>query len=388
MQHEPDMSLETVEEILLRADAAKEPVPDFVEETLISYYRRHCALRPEVNVALHRLPAERFIRFSKQLQKALAEREAQLENSTEVAFAEWVNDPAFERDWIDGVVLNAHEALRTKNFHSVYHTLTSMFRCALGGSIHAVGLFDRALTEIATHVGFATSPTGAALRLLFRRVRFYALRGTSRDLDTVMPGEDIRFIHHVDDAIGKEEPLAGLLPAQIDTLFDAWAAMDWDNTLYLETVFGRDSSPPAIAARPWPELVALVKKTSLERLRSGERKHRSLSQLFERPEPLSERIALAESIALFAKTQGSGGNDTMKAVLGAIVPHVTAAHLELAGALEAAAFKAFRDGELQDVLLELPKRQVRVWINKLVKGKSEKHKRLGQEYADKLAQRD
>jgi hypothetical protein len=119
----------------------------------------------------------------------------------------------------------------------------------------------------------------------------------------------------------------------------------------------------------------------------GEREHRSLSRLFGRPEPITDRIALAESIDVFAKPHGSDGHDAMKRVLSAIVPHVAAAGCELTGALEAAAYKAFRDGELKGVLLTLPKRQVSAWIDKLVKGKSDKHKQLGKEYADELARR-
>ncbi|MBK7830288.1 hypothetical protein [Nannocystis sp.] len=385
MTHKPEISLEAVEAILLAADAANQPVPETIDEQLLYYYRHRHGLRPEVNAALHRLPPERFAHFSEQLQQALTAREKELPDSTELAFAEWVHEPAFEEQWIADIVRNAGEALRTKNFYTAYHTLTSMFRDALGGSVYAVAIFDRALAELAKLDRFATSSVGALLRLMFRRVRFMALRGTTpRGLEAVLPGEDLRFVDRIDEAIGKEDPLVGLTPAEVDTLFTAWSAMNWDGTLGLREMFNRDSTPPAIETRPWPELVVHVEATSLHRLESGERQHRSLSRLFARPEPLADRIALAESIAAFAKAHGDAGHDAMQRVLPAIVPHVAAANLELKGALEAAAFRAFRAGELKDLLRTLPRRQRSAWIDKLLKAKNDKHRQLARAYADEL----
>lgn len=376
------MSMEEAEAALLGADAAGEPVPGAVLERLVAGWRARGGIGPEVNAALHRLPSADFARVSAGMRAALAACEAELVDSTPIAFAEWVNDPAFEERWIEGVADNAAWALRTGNFHSTYHTLSSMLESALGGGVYAAGLLDRALARVAALDRFATSEVGALLRLMFRRVRFMMLRGTAREIDAVLPGEDIRFVARVHDAIGKSEPLAGLSSAQIEALFAAWSALDWDGTLGLSTVFGREASPPPIETRPWAELVALVEQTALERLRRP-----ALERLFGRPEPLAERVALAESIAVFARGQGSTGQDALVRVLAAIVPHVAAAGLELGGALAAAAFRALGAGELADVLLGLPEPQVRGWLEKLGERKSEQQRKLAAKYTAALAER-
>lgn len=383
----PTLTMTEAEAALLAADAAHEPVPDAVLERLLAGWRARSGLSPELNAALHRLPPDRFAHVSAGLRTALADREAELVDSTPVEFAEWVDDPTFAERWIDSVETNAAWALRTNNFDGSYHTLSTLFDEALGGGAHAAGLLDRALERVARHARFATTEVGARLRLMFRRVRFMMLRGTPRTLDSVLPGADIRFVTRVHDAVGKQAPLAGLSRAEVDTLFQAWSALDWDGTLYLDTVFIREATPPPIETRPWAELAALVEQTALARLATGERTRHSLTRLFARPEPLADRVALAESIATFAKTQGATGHAAMRCVLAAIVPHVAAAGQELPGALAAAALRSLGASELPDVLLALPEPQVRGWLTKLGEKTDPKQRALAKTYTAALARR-
>jgi hypothetical protein len=310
-----------------------------LEERLADQYRSYCEMTPELNAALHRLPPDRFARFAERIRAAIADREAQLVDSTSADLAEFA-PPSVAEAFLENLVRNGTWAITYDDFDGTYQALSHICEGALGGGVFTVQLIERALGELAAVDGFATKRAAARLRLLLRRVRFMALRGTERTLELVLPGDDLRSVDRIGDALGQREPLKGLTRAQCDTLFAVWIALDWDGTLGVAAAFERDEPPLAIETRPWAELVTAVTSSSLSRLARGERKCGSLTKLFTRPEPLVDRLALAEQLAVFAAKYPADGREVMKAVLAAILPQ-----LEEGITLSAALSKAAEQGK-------------------------------------------
>ncbi|PCC73462.1 hypothetical protein SAMN02745121_02809 [Nannocystis exedens] len=366
------MTHDEIVERFLDGDARGD-VPAQLEELLAEHYRDYCPMTPELNAALHRLPPARFERFAERMRDALAYRETQLADSTSADLAEFA-PPAVAEAFLENLVRNGRWAIERDDFDGTYQTLSRVCEGALGGGAHTVQLIERALGELAGVDGFATKRAGARLRLLLRRVRFMALRGTERSLELVLPGDDLRWVDRIDDALGRQEPLKGLTPAQRDTLFAAWSALDWDDTLGVAALFERDAAQPAIETRPWAELVAAAGTTSLVRLERGERDGGSLTKLFARPEPLADRIALAEQLAAFASKYPAAGRDAMTALLAALVPQL-GGRVALTGALEKVAAELYRKGELDAVADGLEPAQRAAWDKPAAKPKAKSSSR-------------
>ncbi|MGN6109791.1 MAG: hypothetical protein ACTHU0_32080 [Kofleriaceae bacterium] len=383
------LSFEDVTRAILEADAAGAPVPP-LDDQLVRYLGEGpYGLPPGLDAAIQRFEPARRDAFTAKLREALRGRDTAF--PIPVSLGRYLNDPAFDQHAIDAVVRNIRYALERDNlFRTSYRSLSSLLEEWLGGGTYAAGLLDRTLAELDAREELA-GHVGAQVRLLLRRVRFTALRGTDRPLSLALPDGDVRWIETVEDGISKRDALAGLSAAEIDELCTAWSALDWDETLRVEELFGRRVPQPSIEERDWAELVALVEQTSLKRLECGERDHRSLTRLFGRPEPLDVKIALAERLAAFAKQYPKEAWEwAMAAVLLGLVPVLVQAGRPLTGTLESLARTYLAEdhpdrGELRDLLIQLPRPQVDGWLAKLRTSKVAKSRRLAAEYDAKLA---
>lgn len=264
--------------------------------------------------------------------------------------------------WLEGIVANGRWTLERPPYVMNLTTIQAMLGTAAAAGESGLAMIDAFLDQIASEPKFATSASGAHIRNLCRCARFKALRPASAALRHVMPdvfGADVRHLANMDDVLGWGDDWAGdLTKAQTQKLFFAWAPYDWDGALGVENQFGSEPPYASIEKRAWPELVQYVKQTSLNRLIMGESYRRSVTRLFAREEPIADRIALAENIAAFAKTQSMNGRDAMQVVLAALAPHVDAN--------------------------PLPK-QLRTWIGKLAKSKSADEQALAERFESSIA---
>ncbi|HSD90080.1 MAG TPA: hypothetical protein VLB44_21260 [Kofleriaceae bacterium] len=376
LERDEPLPLRVAELLLLRATSRGEAVPTELDAILVEGLAEGRVCEPETTAAIEALPAPRLKKLVAALRKTSTEN---------YSCAGLLKDKALD----DKIVAEIVEAFTTgiEQDDASESTLESTFADLLAAGQHGIQLIDRALAVLDEHAGYNTWFWAPRMRLLCRRVQFLMSRGSSpRRLDLVMPGADLDAVDDVRDAIGHvENPLQGLTRAEIDSLMHAWRPYDWDGQLHLDTVFGDQPPPPSIEERPWQELADLVAVTAFRRLAEN----KALARVFDRPEPLAAKVALAEKIALRANVhlEAIWPLRGMMNVFAALLPHVNAVHDPLTGELELVAKRLLAAGpsdEVRDLLLALPLAQVTGWIDEMRANRSTKIKRLATTYAKLL----
>jgi hypothetical protein len=378
LERDEPVPLRLAEFLLVRATARGEVPPTVLDAILIEGLAEGRVDEPETTAAIEALPTPRLNKLINALRKTSTE---------DYHCAGLLKHDALDEKIIHELVDAFTTGIAQDDGPGAESSLESTFVNLIAAGQHGIELIDRALAILDEHAGYRDWSWTAKLRLLCRRVQFLMSRGRSpRRLDLVMPGADLAAVDDVRDAIGHvDNPLQGLTPAEIDSLARAWRAYDWDGELKLDTVFGDQPPPPSIEERPWQELADLVAVTGFRRLAESE----ALARVFDRPEPLPAKLALAEAIALRVNVHPAAVWPLrgMMRVFAALLPQVNAAHEPLTGELEVVAKALLAAGpsdEVRDLLLALPLAQVTGWIDEMRQNRSIKIKRLATAYAKRL----
>ena len=203
-----------------------------------------------------------------------------------------ISDPATELARAASEAWRAYAAgVKAKDYRTplvrAYPFTVTLAGAGPGGRAALEQLLERArgLDDHGDRLRFAMYP--AKVRFQLRRALFRA----TRDLALLQPGPDLEWLDSLFDSLGefcngRWQLLEDVSDAQRLEVLAAWAALDWDRTLFSYS----DGSPlgfdeasriqalPPIEEMTWPALASALEQTSYPRLARGQRQQQTVTR--------------------------------------------------------------------------------------------------------------